>query len=82
MTARSVATVTAQLRSTKCKRSLNAPLGKRAVPPAPANEGGCRSDSSVRGVPARTMLCNAAKNPGEWPAGKKKRKKKKKKQIW
>ena len=33
MTARSVATVAARLRSTKCKRSLNAPLGKRAVPP-------------------------------------------------
>ena len=36
MTARSVATVTARLRSTKCKRSLNAPLGKRAVPRAGA----------------------------------------------
>ena len=36
MTARSVATVTARLRLTKCKRSLCAPLGKRAVPRAGA----------------------------------------------
>ena len=71
MTARSVATVAARLRPAKCKRSLCAPLGKRAVPPAPANEGGCRSGSNACSVPARTLLCSAAKNPGEWPAEKK-----------
>ena len=61
------------------KRPLSAPLGKRAVPPAPASEGGRRSGSNVCDLVSHALMCSAATNPGEWPAGKKKEKKERKK---